>query len=87
MSVIPAILARELQLPPLGEMLVHGATGRAIRVLVYRAELEVGGIRLSVPVAGVGRETLLGRDVINRWTLVLRGPEETLEVGTAGRGT
>ncbi len=81
-SVIPVRLARELELPLMGEMMVEGATGRRTRVPIYRAELEIAGVPLSVQVAGLGRETLIGRDVLNRWTLVLRGRAGELEVET-----
>lgn len=81
-TVIPARLARELELPPVGEVAVQGATGRRTRAPVYRAELQLGEAVLPVPVAALGREMLLGRDVLNRWTVVLRGPARVLEVET-----
>lgn len=80
LTVIPARLARDLELPPLGEMTIEGATGRTARVPIYRAELEIGGIALPVQVAALGRETLIGRDVLNQWTLVLRGRAGELEI-------
>ncbi len=82
LSVIPARLARDLELPPMGEMMIEGATGRRTRVPIYRVELEIAGVALSVQVAGLGRETLIGRDVLNRWTLVLRGRAGELEIET-----
>lgn len=81
-TVIPARLARDLDLPPVGEMLIEGATGRTAKVPIYRAELEIGGIAMSAQVAALGRETLIGRDVLNRWTLVLRGRAGELEIET-----
>lgn len=79
LTVIPDRLARSLRLPMVNEMTVRGVTG-AKRVRIYGAEVEIGGARLSIEVAGVGTQTLLGRDVLNRWTLVLRGPAQTLEL-------
>jgi len=81
-TVIPARLARELDLPPVGEMMIEGATGRTARVPIFRAELEIGGIAVSVQVAALGQETLIGRDVLNQWTLVLRGRAGELEIET-----
>ncbi len=80
-SVIPQRLARDLRLPVVGELVVRGVTG-AERVSTYSAELEVAGIPVPVEVAGMGTHTLIGRDVLNRWTVVLRGPRETLELDT-----
>lgn len=84
MSVIPVRLARELRLPVVGELRVRGVTGSE-RVLLYGVEFEVAGIKVPVQAAGLGTHMLVGRDVLNRWTLRFRGPEEILEVedGTA----
>lgn len=80
LSVIPVQVAKELKLSPVGEIAVQGVTGVKVRVLLYRAEFDIAGVRLSTRVAGFGREVIIGRDVINRWTLVLRGPEKSLEL-------
>ena len=85
MSVIPVRLARDLRLPVVGELRVRGVTGSE-RVLLYGVELEIAGIRVPVQAAGIGTQMLVGRDVLNRWTLRFRGPEETLEVETAAAG-
>jgi hypothetical protein len=79
LSVLPERLARNLRLPVLGEVTVQGVAGSR-RARIYGAELEINGISLSIEVAGVGTHTLLGRDVLNRWTLVLRGPVGELEI-------
>lgn len=78
-SVIPARLARDLRLPVVDEATVHGVTGSE-RVKLYSADFEIDGISVPVQAVGVGTHTLIGRDVINRWTLVLRGPQEMLEL-------
>ncbi len=80
-SIIPERLARDLRLPVVGELVVRGITGAA-RVSTYSAELEIAGITIPVEVAGMGTNVLIGRDVLNRWTMVLRGPRETLELNT-----
>ena len=85
MSVIPVRLARDLRLPVVGELRVRGVTGSE-RVLLYGVELEIAGIRVPVQAAGIGTQMLVGRDVLNRWTLRFRGPEEILEVEAAAAG-
>jgi predicted aspartyl protease len=79
LSVIPAALARDLRLPAVGTLRVRGVTGIE-RVPLHAVELEVAGIAVTVQMAAIGAQLLVGRDVLNRWTLRLRGAEETLEV-------
>lgn len=79
-TVIPARLARDLQLPPVGELGIVGATGKRVRAPIYGAELQIGAFTFSAQIAALGRETLIGRDVLNRWTLVLRGRRQILEI-------
>ncbi|HXF81452.1 MAG TPA: aspartyl protease family protein [bacterium] len=78
LSVIPAALARDLRLAAVGTLRVRGVTGIE-RVPLYAVELEVAGLAVTLPMAAIGTHLLIGRDVLNRWTLRLRGPEETLE--------
>ncbi len=80
-SVIPVRIARDLRLPAVGEVTVGGVTG-AERVSLYSVELEVAGLSVPVEAAGMGNHILIGRDVLNQWTLILRGPKETLELET-----
>lgn len=80
-TVIPERLALDLRLPVIGELMVRGVTGMR-RASTYGAELEVAGITVLVEVVGIDTHTLIGRDVLNRWTLILRGPRETLELVT-----
>ncbi len=80
-SVIPARIARDLRLPAIGQVTVGGVTG-AERVSLYSVGLEVAGLSVPVEAAGMGNHILIGRDVLNQWTLILRGPKETLELET-----
>jgi predicted aspartyl protease len=82
MTVVPTRLVRELRLPVVGEMALRGATGKTARVLIHRAELGIGSVSLPAQVAAFGREMLLGRDVLNLWTVVLRGRPGELEIET-----
>jgi hypothetical protein len=78
-SVLPARLARDLRLLVVGEVAVHGVTGSE-RVKLYTTEMEIDGVTVTVEAVGMGTHTLIGRDVINRWTIVLRGPQQMLEL-------
>jgi hypothetical protein len=42
--------------------------------------MEIDGVTVTVEAVGMGTHTLIGRDVINRWTIVLRGPQQMLEL-------
>lgn len=84
-TILPARLARDLRLVVAGEAAVHGVTGSE-RVKLYTAELEIDGISLTTEAVGMGTQALIGRDVINRWTLVLRGPQRILELDTDTSG-
>ncbi|MDQ7843599.1 MAG: retroviral-like aspartic protease family protein [Armatimonadota bacterium] len=79
-TVIPERLARNLRLAATGEVRIRGATGDSVRVPLYAATLSVAGSDITLPVVGLGREAILGRDIINRWTVVLRGPAGVLDV-------
>jgi len=79
LSVIPTRLTRSLRLPVIGEVTVQGVTGSR-RAQIYGADVEIDGVRILVEAVGVGTHTLIGRDVLNRWTLLLRGPAQMLEL-------
>jgi predicted aspartyl protease len=84
-TVVPQSVAAEAGLPVIGDVPVRGVSGVPRRLLVHAAELEGAGKIQLVEVVGLGEETLLGRNVLNLWTLTLHGPEEQLEVaGTDG---
>ncbi len=82
-TVLPEGLVQVLGLPPVGEVMVRGVAG-AVRVPVYAAELEAVGTRRIVEVVAVGVDTLLGRDVLNRWMVTLDGPAKVLRVVPGG---
>jgi len=79
-TVIPARLAGDLRLATSGEVQVRGATGGTVRARLFTATVDVAGYEVTLPVVGLGRELIIGRDIINRFTVVLRGPERVLEV-------
>lgn len=77
---VPAEIADEFQLEQRGEMDVSGTTGPKEVQRVYEVNLEFLGLAFPVhPVlAGTGEITkefvLIGRDILNRYRLVLDGP-------------
>lgn len=79
-TVIPQTVARRLRLPAIGSLLVRGVGGTARPTPVYSAVVELVGVREVIEVLALGEEPLVGRDLLNRWTLVLRGPQRELEV-------
>ena len=79
-TVLPEGLPETLGLPQIGEVAVHGVGDAVRRVPVYAAELKAVGWRGIVEVAGIGGESLLGRDVLNAWIVMLDGPRQTLRV-------
>jgi len=79
-TVLPEGLPETLGLPQIGEVAVRGVGDAVRRVPVYAAELKAAGWRGIVEVAGIGGESLLGRDVLNAWIVMLDGPRQTLRV-------
>ena len=73
-------LPETLGLPQIGEVAVHEVGDAVRRVPVYAAELKAAGWRGIVEVAGIGGESLLGRDVLNAWIVMLDGPRQTMRV-------
>ncbi len=84
-SVVPEAVVRDLRLPAVGQITVRGVGSSSRRATVYVAEIEAAGVRRIVEVLGLGEEALIGRDVLNEWTTVLRGPGRILEISTRSR--
>jgi predicted aspartyl protease len=84
-TVVPESITAHAGLPVIRDVRVRGVGGVPKRLLVHAAEIEGAGKIQFAEVVGLGEETLLGRNVLNLWTLTLHGPEEELEVaGTDG---
>jgi predicted aspartyl protease len=79
-SVVPDGVARDLRLPVVGQIAVRGITGPLRNARVYAAEVEAGGGRNLVEVVGMGGDALIGRDLLNQWTVTLRGPRLVMDV-------
>ena len=86
-SVVPEEVVEELGLVKLDEILVAGVGGSLHTVPTYLVQLQVRQQpTLAVEVAAVQGEglILLGRDVLNRFRVLLDGPELKLKIGQAG---
>lgn len=80
-TVVPIEFAESLGLPPVGEVIVRGATGRSTAA-VCAAEIEVDGSAHLVRAVALGSQPLVGRDLLNRWLVTLDGPERQLRLET-----
>ncbi|MBI2122972.1 MAG: aspartyl protease family protein [Armatimonadetes bacterium] len=80
LTVIPESLARQLAVLPVGHVRIRGVGGMAARVPMYSVEIEVAGLSRMLRVVGVGDEALVGRDLLNQFTLTLRGPQRVAEI-------
>lgn len=83
-TIIPEDVARGLRLPVVSFVRVRGIGPAPLDAAVYGAEIEAAGVRRLIDVVGLGRETLLGRNVLNDWTITLRGPEKVMEISGQG---
>lgn len=83
-TVVPEDVARGLRLPVVSFARVRGIGPAAIDASVYSAQIEAAGVSLLVDVLGLGRETLIGRNVLNEWTITLHGPQRVLEISAQG---
>lgn len=83
-TIIPEDVARGLRLPVVSFVRVRGIGPVRLDAAVYGAEIEAAGVRRLIDVVGLGRETLLGRNVLNDWTITLRGPEKVMEISGQG---
>ena len=81
-TVSPQSVARRLRLPAIGSSRVRGVGGTSHQAVMYSAVVEVAGATEQVETLALGEEILVGRDLLNRWTLTLRGPQKQLEVET-----
>lgn len=83
-TVIPEELARRLQLPIAGRVRVRGVGGVSHIVPVHSLAVELAGFRDIIRVIALGAETLVGRDLLNRWVATLRGPQRVLQIDVSG---
>lgn len=83
-TVIPGGLVDRLGLEPLDHMEVAGLGGQTFEVAVYLVELTIRTLTSHkvVVIAHADKPyVLLGRDILNRYRLILDGPDLALEIG------
>ncbi|HEY3236547.1 MAG TPA: retropepsin-like aspartic protease [Polyangiaceae bacterium] len=78
-SVIPVAVAEALRLPRVDLTSVTGVGG-TVRAPIVAARLDIARRSLVVRAVALADEAILGRDVINRFTLTLDGPGRALEM-------
>lgn len=83
-TVIPVEVVSRLRLPRVGEIGIRGVGGVRQRAQIHTVMVEVAGFRGSVEAIALGSEGLIGRDLLNRWVVTLRGPEQAMEVEVVG---
>lgn len=81
-TVIPLALVDDLHLERVRELLIAGLGGTTARLLTFLVRLRVHAFEpLMLEVVGADEPiVLLGRDVLNRYRLLLDGPARALEV-------
>ena len=84
-TLVPLEVARALRLPVVDEVSIEGLGGEARRALVHAARAEFGGVSCLARVVAFGRESILGRDLLNRTTVCLDGPRLSLSFGPRRR--
>ena len=80
-TLIPEPVARALGLPVTSQIRLTSVTGTVEGADVCAAALELAGKNLLAEVAAFGEETIVGRDVLNRFVLGLDGPGALLDIG------
>jgi predicted aspartyl protease len=81
-SLIPQRLAVELNLAPADAMIVEGFDGERQQLPLFAVDVTVEDIHLTglEVVAYPTDHAILGRDVLNRFRLLLDGPAQLLEL-------
>ena len=89
LSVLPQGLPARLQLPAVGRLSVAGVEGVPRPLPLYAVEVSLNGYRRIIRAVSLGTTPLIGRDLINKITIHLHGPEAFLETdlsaGTSGK--
>jgi predicted aspartyl protease len=83
-TAIPFSLANELQVYPIGKIRLEDVQAQTRQVLTYAVRVTVDGLvipRLEVILTGLDY-VVLGRDVLNRLYVLLKGPEVAFDLRT-----
>ncbi len=80
LSVLPHGLPARLGLPAVDRVVIAGVDGLRHPLPVYAAEVALDGYRTAIRAVSLGATPLIGRDLLNRITVHLHGPEAVLDV-------
>ena len=83
-TALPATFVDTLQLYPIGRLRLEGVDASTQPVLTYAVHLTIGGVsipRLEVILTGLDF-AVIGRDILNRFYLLLRGPDQSFDLST-----
>jgi hypothetical protein len=83
LSVIPGLVVEELQLVPLDSVATLGFGGHLLTLPTYLVEVrvrELDPVTVKALASPDEPYALLGRDVLNRFTILLDGPKLVLEL-------
>lgn len=79
-TLIPVHVARALRLPLVDRVELRGVGAEATPVSVHAARVLIAGVRIVARLMAFEDEALLGRDILNRFSLAIDGPGGWLSV-------
>jgi predicted aspartyl protease len=82
LSTLPSDAIQRLQLVPLDEIPVASYRGETVLAATYLTRMHMGSWTIDTVeiIAGGEEYAILGRDVLNQFSLVLDGPHSVLEI-------
>ncbi len=80
LTVVPRGVAAQLRLPAVGEVSLSGVGRSSVRAVLHAARIEAAGREFLLEVLAVGDDALVGRDLLNRCVVTLRGPDGVVEI-------
>jgi hypothetical protein len=83
-TIVPWDVVQELALVPLDEIKLEGLDGAPVTLTTFVVELttrEQSSMTIEVAASRGEPWVLLGRDVLNRYRILLDGPGSALEIG------
>jgi predicted aspartyl protease len=81
-TVIPQWIPKQLQLKYVDEILVTGYDGIIKATFVYSVKIifdDLGNF-ITKTIASDSNYALIGRDILNKWTVLLKGKNKTFEI-------
>lgn len=85
-TILPKELVQDLELEEDGKFLFQGFTGEVVELPVFLIAVQIHDLPVVLVRAAMGvveTHLLLGRDVLNRFRLLLDGPQRVLEIDHA----